>query len=86
MDHDHSKGSAMATIISNDPTDALRRRIEEARIGYQKALKDLAYRVGADVITPREALVELEALSKQRLLEIEEIYGPCEEEDEHSPD
>ena len=76
----------MATIISNDPTDVLRRRIEEARIRHDDALDDLAYRVVARVITPREGLVELEALYKQRLLEIEEIYGPCEEEDEHSPD
>jgi hypothetical protein len=78
----------LLTIISNDPTDALRKRVMEARERYDESLDLLASKVIKGEITPQEGRVELRVLSERRRLEILELYGLSEdkEDGEHSGD
>ena len=72
----------MPTIISNDPTDALRERVMEARERYDESLDLLAYKVIKGEITPQEAKIELAVMSERRRLEIEELYGPSKDKED----
>jgi len=78
----------MPTIISNDPTDALRERVMEARDRLDESLTLLTLKVLKGEITPQEGRVELAALNERRRLEIQELYGLSEdkEDGEHSRD